>query len=308
MAKKNKKTTTTDTTTTTTTTTITNTEGNVFDPLEKLDDKQLDVFKQFKDRLAKLETELDEPERKWIENDRDMLILRYLRARDYEIEAAFELLKGTIQWRKTYRPYEISAEALSYEACTGKQYVYGKSNGRSVIYMRPSRENTKNHENQIRLLVYNIERAIASMDKTQGHEQICLLIDFQGYSLLNAPPMSVSKLTLEILGNHYPERLGNAFLIDPPFIFNIFWGAISPFVNKVTAKKVVFVSGEKGKQKIYNSYFTSAAEVEKSVGGESEHEYQHQHFWKKEIEINRTERGLVPLSQEEMETILNAKE
>ncbi|KAF2076236.1 hypothetical protein CYY_002477 [Polysphondylium violaceum] len=304
MGKKSKKTSTTTTPTTTTTTT----EGNVFDPFEKLDDSQLDVFKQFKDRLAKLEPELDEPERKWIENDRDMMILRYLRARDYEIDAAFELLKGTIQWRKTYKPYETSAEALSYEACTGKQYVYGKSNGRSVIYMRPARENTKNHENQIRLLVYNIERAISLMDKSQGHEQICLLIDFQGYSLLNAPPMSVSKLTLEILGNHYPERLGNAFLIDPPFIFNIFWGAISPFVNKVTAKKVVFVSGEKGKQKIYNSYFTSAAEVEKSVGGESEHEYHHPHFWRKEVEMNRIERGLDPISEEEMERVLNLKE
>eukprot|EP01132_Coremiostelium_polycephalum_P009069 gene9069-11107_t len=272
-----------------------------FDPLKNLNDDEMELFKTFKHKLKDLN--LDDREREWID---DTLILRYLRAREYQLDAAFDLFKGTLAWRKSYKPHEITAESLSHEASTGKQYVLGKSLGRSVIYMRPVRENTKNYDKQIQLLVYNIERAISYMDQHKGHEQIVLVIDFNNYSIFNAPPMSVSKQTLDILSHHYPERLGNAFLIDTPFIFNVFWKAIHPFINKCTAKKIIFVNGEKQKKKILPQYF-SMDELEEDVGGNLSFKYNHQNFWKNEIELNRKERKLPPLSENEMNDILNAK-
>jgi len=65
------------------------------------------------------------------------------------------------------------------------------------------------------------------------------IIDFVGFSLFNQPPWKTSKETLDILQSHYPERLANALLYDPPFIFRAFWAAIKPFIDPKTKKKVV---------------------------------------------------------------------
>lgn len=82
----------------------------------------------------------------------------------------------------------------------------------------------------------------------------------------NAPPMKVSRQVLDIMMDRFPgtslprtshftallhaiiiippphslfpERLGVAFMIDPPYLFQIFWKAISPFVPSDTKAKV----------------------------------------------------------------------
>lgn len=67
------------------------------------------------------------------------------------------------------------------------------------------------------------------------------LLDHVGYNRKNQPPWKVSLLTLQIVQNHYPERLGRAVNFQPPFLFELFWKAIRPFVDPVTRDKVVFV-------------------------------------------------------------------
>jgi hypothetical protein len=83
--------------------------------------------------------------------------------------------------------------------------------------MKPRCENTKNYTDQVKLLVYNMERTIDHMDANRGVQQWVWIIDYNGFSMSNAPPMSVSKETLNFLSNQYPERLGVAFCVDPPF-------------------------------------------------------------------------------------------
>lgn len=67
------------------------------------------------------------------------------------------------------------------------------------------------------------------------------LIDFGGYNRKNQPPWKVSMQTLHIVQNHYPERLGRAVNFQPPFLFELFYKAISPFVDPVTRDKLVFL-------------------------------------------------------------------
>lgn len=62
-----------------------------------------------------------------------------------------------------------------------------------------------------------------------------------GYSRANSPPLSVTLATLRIFANHYPERLEQVIFVDAPAVFSLLCGAIKPFVDPVTARKVRFV-------------------------------------------------------------------
>jgi hypothetical protein len=65
------------------------------------------------------------------------------------------------------------------QAETGKQFALGYDNHqRPLLYMFPYRQNTKPSRDQIRLLVWYLERTIALMPP--GVESLTLVIDFGG--------------------------------------------------------------------------------------------------------------------------------
>eukprot|EP00968_Pinguiococcus_pyrenoidosus_P011656 scaffold955_cov250-Pinguiococcus_pyrenoidosus.AAC.3 len=134
--------------------------------------------------------------------------------------------------------------------------------------MRPAFENTGDHDGNINHLIYNMERACAMLRaKATGVEKLMLLVDYKNYSLFNAPPMKTSRATLDILQNHYPERLGCAMLLNPPFIFRAFWAAISPFIDPVTADKIQFVTGSESARLEHLSEYLDINKLEEGAGG-----------------------------------------
>jgi len=76
-------------------------------------------------------------------------------------------------------------------------------------------------ENQMRHFVYILENAL--LDLPPGQEQMAWLIDFTGWSITNNVPLKSARETINILQNHYPERLAIAFLYNPPRVFEAFW-------------------------------------------------------------------------------------
>eukprot|EP00762_Andalucia_godoyi_P008463 ANDGO_05786.mRNA.1 CRAL-TRIO domain-containing protein C23B6.04c len=208
-------------------------------------------------------------------------LLRYLRARDYDVKKSRKLLLSTLQWRHSFRPHRISPDDVEEEALTGKVYRNGYDRaGRPIIYMRPGRENTKNYDRQVMHLVYHLESAVRSMGP--GVESFVFIIDYSGFSLSKSPPMAVSKRVLSILSDNYPERLGKAFLVSYPFYMGAFWAAISPFLNKVTKSKITFVKGHKVKEVI--GEFVDHEVLEAAFSGAKNYEYVHETYWGKEKE------------------------
>lgn len=70
-------------------------------------------------------------------------------------------------------------------------------------------------------MVYLVENAILNLPEDQ--EQMAWLIDFTGWSLSTSVPIKCAREIASILQNHYPERLGVAFLYCPPRVFEAFW-------------------------------------------------------------------------------------
>jgi len=69
---------------------------------------------------------------------------RYLRARKFNVDKAAHMLKGTLAWRKSFRPHEIDPASVAFESSTGKVYPNGHDRaGRPILILCPGRENSK---------------------------------------------------------------------------------------------------------------------------------------------------------------------
>ncbi|GJW18055.1 random slug protein 5-like protein isoform X1 [Tanacetum coccineum] len=70
----------------------------------------------------------------------DASILRYLRARNWNVKKAVKMLEGSLIWRMSYKPEDIIWEHVAAEAEVGKIYRsnYKDKNGRVVLVLRPA--------------------------------------------------------------------------------------------------------------------------------------------------------------------------
>ncbi|XP_030948825.1 phosphatidylinositol transfer protein 3-like isoform X1 [Quercus lobata] len=185
----------------------------------------------------------------------DACIARYLRARNWHVKKATKMLKASLKWRLEYKPEEIRWEDIVNEAETGKIYRSTSidKHGRTVLVMRPSRQNTKSIKGQIKYLVYCMENAILNLAPDQ--EQMVWLIDFEGFNLSHIS-VKVTRETAHVLQECYPERLGLAILYNPPKFFEPFWMVVKPFLEPKTANKVKFVySDDLNSKKIMEDIF-----------------------------------------------------
>lgn len=224
----------------------------------------------------------------------DGMVLRHYRAEKGNVDSAISKIKSTIKWRREFGVADIVTcfddledvslkplrDTFREEAKTGKLYVRGRDRGgRAIQYMAPGRENTNNETNQMKFLVYTLERAVACTAAEQarrkdaglqdtinpGEEKICIIINFDQWTLRKSPPMSTTLYTLEILQRHYCERLHRAYVFNPPKFFVYFWNLIHRFVDPVTKDKIQFCTGAEGLKRIEQDIDLS--NVEDFVGG-----------------------------------------
>jgi len=230
----------------------------------------------------------------------DNMPLRHYRAEKGNLNEAIRKIKCTLKWREEFQVEDIKrcfdnygptadegsssssslsssspekreqlnqlANAVEYENETGKIYSRGyDKQGRAILYLTPGKENSNDEYDNMRHLVYHLERAIACTRRKAGREKVCIVIGYQGFKLTNSPPMSTVKHTLMILQGHYPERMHRAYICDPPLMFRSFWKIIKMFVDSATLEKIAFCTGKEGKFLLERDFDTST--TEKQAGG-----------------------------------------
>ncbi|WOL04584.1 random slug protein 5 isoform X1 [Canna indica] len=196
-------------------------------------------------------------------------ITRYLRARNWDAEKSSKILKETLKWRLEYKPEAIRWEDVAHEAETGKIYrtSYLDKYGRTVLVMRPGFQNTTGSKGQIRYLVYCMENAILNL--AVDKEQMVWLIDFEDWTMASVS-VKVTRETVHVLQDYYPERLALGILYNPPRIFESFWKVVKPFLDQKTYKKVKFVySDDPDSQKIMADLF-DLNQLESAFGGQNQ--------------------------------------
>eukprot|EP01025_Chloroclados_australasicus_P052968 TRINITY_DN6193_c0_g5_i1.p1 TRINITY_DN6193_c0_g5~~TRINITY_DN6193_c0_g5_i1.p1 ORF type:complete len:294 (-),score=25.20 TRINITY_DN6193_c0_g5_i1:371-1213(-) len=176
----------------------------------------------------------------------DACLKRYLRARRNDVDKALDKLISSLNWRNSFGVTRFSPDMFCKDMATGKLYPWnGLVEDRSVLILRKKLERITAEEGPqyLRYLVFMLESAIKLLP--EGQEKLVLILDLNGYSRQNSPPLSYSLEMLRIFTGHYPERAYKIYLVDAPTIFSVLYTAVYPFIDPVTKEKINFVYSEK---------------------------------------------------------------
>lgn len=212
-------------------------------------------------------TPIEDYERMFLTRD---CLFRYLRATTWKVDQAATRLKNTLVWRREYGTDKFTADYISIENETGKQVILGWDvDGRPCCYLRPSKQNTERSDRQLEHLVYMLERTIDLMPP--GQEMLALLINFAETKQGQGATLAQGKQTLNILQNHYPERLGRALVTNVPWVIWGFFKLITPFIDPVTREKIKFNEDMK--------LYVPREQLMKEANGDVNFQYDHKTYW-----------------------------
>ncbi|KAG2260526.1 hypothetical protein Bca52824_079820 [Brassica carinata] len=176
----------------------------------------------------------------------DLMIRRFLRARDMDIEKASALFLKYLAWRKTVLPKGYIPESeIANDLSHNKVCMQGHDKkGRPIIVIIGNRHSPSkgNPEEFKRFVVYTLEKICARMPR--GEEKFRAIVDLQGWGYSNCDIRGYLA-ALSTLQDCYPERLDKLYFVRAPYIFMTAWKVIYPFVDTNTKKKIVFVENKK---------------------------------------------------------------
>ncbi|KAK9113335.1 hypothetical protein Syun_020132 [Stephania yunnanensis] len=195
--------------------------------------------------LMRVRVEAQDPTAKAVD---DLMIRRFLRARNLDIEKASTLFLNYLKWKREFVPKGFICESeIEDELAQLKAYLPGHDRlGRpySVILGRKHIPVTGQEglEQFKRYMVYCLDKLCAKVPK--GHEKYCSITDLQGWGFSNNFDLRGYATAISIMQDYYPERLGKLFLVHVPYVFAAAWKLICPFIDKKTREKVVFVDNK----------------------------------------------------------------
>lgn len=189
-------------------------------------------------------------------------LLRFLRARKFDVEAAKVMFVNCEKWREDFGTNTILTDFHYQEKAKVAQFYpqyYHKTDkdGRPVYIEQLG--SVKIHEmyqittqeRMLKNLVWEYEAfthyRLPACSRQQGHlvETSCTILDLKGISITTATQVySYIREASNIGQNYYPERMGKFYVINAPFGFSAVFNVIKRFLDPVTVDKI-FVLGSK---------------------------------------------------------------
>lgn len=184
-------------------------------------------------RAALSDALTDDDIREWCT---DACLVRYLRARNWDMKAAEKMIRETIAWR-----LEVKPQNLHCDACVEDPYSHSirqvgwDKDGHPVFYSVLAPRCVRHTEKNVIHLTWLLERTVRNLPV--GVSKWVWVIDLHGFKFSDASP-SQGKQSSKILSDHYPERLHKAYIVDGPAIFRGFWSLCKTVLSKETVEKV----------------------------------------------------------------------
>eukprot|EP01101_Sappina_pedata_P003853 TRINITY_DN1564_c0_g1_i1.p1 TRINITY_DN1564_c0_g1~~TRINITY_DN1564_c0_g1_i1.p1 ORF type:complete len:204 (+),score=58.08 TRINITY_DN1564_c0_g1_i1:43-612(+) len=179
--------------------------------------EQESALQEMKDRMSSFDqVQKDQFESDTSPNKVDRTILRFLRARDFNVDAAFPMLASCMTWRATFNgtgvknitEESIARQQASHTAFYNKKDMKGRPLG--YVLLRNHDPATSDFEELQRYCVFMIEQGLKLLDEDQ--ECCSIVFDLDDIGLKNLDLKAV-KFLIELLNQCYPEILGVCIVV-----------------------------------------------------------------------------------------------
>ena len=164
--------------------------------------------------------------------------LRFSRARKGDLSKASTMLAADLEWRASTKPEAVTQTDVANALPSGCWRVAGVANhGFPVLHIDLGLWNPEAYDTDEygRYVCYFVE-AMCRMG-----ERFVVVFDLKGWKLAHGLQMRKIARLVQIVQDHYPERLEKALLMRAPLIFASAWAVIKGFIDPVTVAKVAFV-------------------------------------------------------------------
>merc|ERR1712080_51597 len=183
-------------------------------------------------------------------------LLRFLRARKFDLAKAKQMFVEGEEWRKKYGTDTILEDFQYHEkplvASMYPQYYHKTDKeGRPVYFEELGRVNLTEmlkittQERMLRNLVWEYEsfanKRLPACSREAGYlvETSCTIMDLKGISISTASQVLSYVREASYIGqNYYPERMGKFYLINAPYGFSTAFKLFEPFLDPVTVSKI----------------------------------------------------------------------
>ncbi|OAP65628.1 hypothetical protein AYL99_01600 [Fonsecaea erecta] len=223
----------------------------------------------------------------------DALLLRFLRARKWDVDKALVMLVSTMRWRSQEQHVDDDVvlrgeggaledskssdpavrregEDFLAQLRLGKSFLHGTDKeGRPLCFVRVRlhRGGDQTERALERYTVYVIETARLALRPPV--ETACIVFDMTNFTMANMDYTPV-KFMIKIFEANYPESLGAVLVHKAPWIFQGIWKIIRGWLDPVVAGKVHFTSGVEDLEK-----FIPRSQIIKELDGDEDWEYKY---------------------------------
>ncbi|KAK9843934.1 hypothetical protein WJX84_001075 [Apatococcus fuscideae] len=195
-------------------------------------------------------------------NSLDATLLRFLRARQHDIEAAADMLENTVRWRReanvedalsTFLPEKkdgiirrhLPGGFLGYDKL-GRPVWMENSAALDIMSLEAAGVSLDDflfyHYRAMEYLV-NCKMSSATAQAGRLIDSHCIILDLDGLRMghLNRSTMAMFKAVAALYQEHYPELMSNMFLVNIPMVFSAVWRVLQMFVDDRIKAKIRFL-------------------------------------------------------------------
>ncbi|KAH7077984.1 phosphatidylinositol transfer protein SFH5 [Paraphoma chrysanthemicola] len=197
-----------------------------------------------------------------------LILQKFLRANQNDLEKAKQQLLETLKWRKQFDPVKAVSETFDKSKFGGLGYVLEvegvpeSKNKKDIVTfniygaVKDKKATFGDLESFLRWRVGLMEKSVQALDLSSATNPIpdyntgpdpyqgFQIHDYLRVSFLRQDPSvkAATSKTIEVLGRYYPETLSRKFFVNVPVVMGWVYTAVKMVVAKETAKKFTVLS------------------------------------------------------------------